>query len=428
MGPNRRYPQLWGALVLGALGCTGTSTGNPIEDPGRGEETGGGNGQCEERRVVSLALDAESELGFSANDLLEGVRGSHADTLRWHSLADVSYGPEQGEQPLTLSLTPRGEARFIDYEPKAQTGGIEIGVRCEDALEVPLDVALRSAGGALDESFGATLSARSKAVGRIYHRLKADALRGSLTVTAPDGYALTALTFDIHASRFGLSGAIVPTLEKTTRDAASSRATGVLASWGPATCAAGGVPVPRNAEVASFSGDDVIALAAAHPEAPLRWSDGRDTTLTLAFTPSAGGACAVLEESDYASPLADGEVGTLRLAGTLRAQSADGRIDASWSGTLTARASASGMLDEATFEGGPGGVTGFDVSAYDRTYVRAALALAPSGSWSGDVTLIGLMDAHCDTTPRTDPGGGVSVPACPGAEMEEVARATLGGR
>jgi hypothetical protein len=171
MDARLRQTTLWGTWVALVASCGGTSTGNPY-DRGTGGEHSGNSGQCEEQRAMELELDAESELGFSARDVLDHAGEQREETLRWRALNGVSYGPESGTQTLTFGITPTGKARFVEYVPKSS--GFEIASDCGEQLEIPVEVTLQSAQGALDERFTTVLTARSVELGRIYHRLKAE--------------------------------------------------------------------------------------------------------------------------------------------------------------------------------------------------------------------------------------------------------------
>lgn len=441
---------LWSVL---SASCIGTSTGNPIGSgsrdvgkpeptgPDLGEETGNG-GRCEVVSSRDVAEGEQTPLNFAPRDVLANVLREHAETLHWQPITIGSYGPESGDQALTVTLTrTNAPLRFVDYEPKS--GGPEIGGDCPDALEIEVNVGLKSALGALDERFVAKLSARSKHVARLYHVLDADQLGGALEFdNISDGFMFTKLAVELSATQFGTAGSLTPTLEKRSgesgADGASSNAAvsggrgGVLAYWGSAMCRTG-VAVPRTARFASFSADDVLARLAVAQQACVRWSDASESALTLSFESSDEGACAVLEESRFSFP--NEKTGTLLFTGTLAAASADGRIAATWPVELTARPSASGelevialQLDQNVRRDNPSlrdyGLSGFDVSSYDFFSVNVALALG-GGGWSGEIGITGFTRPNCPTTPVTDPSGGASSPGCPGATPTPVASASV---
>lgn len=426
------------ALLLLWAGCTGTSTGNPLGDGGDtgpdlggGEETGGE--ACEEVGAREVGEDEQTELGFSARDVLMNAAGAHSETLRWQPLRVADYGPESGEQALSIAIVrTAAPVRLVDYEKK---GAGEEYEYCPDLLEIEVDVSLQTAAGALAEQFTTKLRARSKEVAHISHRLDPQQLGGSFAVTElrlEEGYALELLHVDMSLTRFGISGSLTPSFERTTADSASQAAGGVLATWGLAACQGGGVAVPLAEPVAGFSGAEVVALLNAN-DASARWHDDSESALALAFEPATDGACAVLEESDDALY---GPQGTLAITGTLRANSADGRIDASWPVRLTAHPSESGALEMIAVEldyvvNRQGwsladyGLHGFDVSAYDYFGVGVNLAVSGAGAWSGKVEVTGYERPDCPTAPVVDENGGASSPGCPGSTPHVVASATL---
>ena len=448
IGLNERLSVgLWSVLVVG---CIGTSTGNPIgsgsRDVGKPEPTGpdlGEEASADDRcQVVASREVTEGEqtpLGFAAEEVLANVLREHAETLHWQPLTNGSYGPESGDQALTVAMTRTSSPlRFVDYEPKS--GGPEIGGDCPDALEVEVNVGLKSALGALDERFVAKLSARSKHVARLYHVLDADDLGGALAFESiGDGFMFTKLAVGLSATSFGTAGSLMPTFEKRSGDGASSSAavssgrSGVLAYWGSASCRTG-VAVPRTARFASFSAEDVLARLSAAQQARVRWSDGNESALTLSFASSDEGACAVLEESRFSFP--NEKVGTLLFKGMLSAASQDGRIAATWPVELTARPSESGelelialQLDQDVRRDNPSlsdyGLSGFDVSSYDFFSVNVALSLGRT-DWSGEIGITGFTKPNCPAAPVMDSNGGGS-PGCPGSTPTPVATATVTG-
>ncbi len=417
MSAFRNPSTLLCAVALSSFACTNTSTGNPLNNgPGTGGEAADHDGHCEERGAVTLELDEQSTLGFSAADMLALADNAQDQTLNWHALSNVSVGPESGEQALTLEITSRGQARLVDYERKAN--GFEIGGECPDRLEVPVTLKLRSAQGALDESIETTLSARSAHVARIYHRLPADKIAGSLEVEAQDGFKLNSLTVALSLTSFGGSGEITPMLEKSSGDTASAAPSRPLASWGQSGCENLTIPVPAEAAVADFSGVDVLALLKANPSTPAAIKAEQFET-TLTFVPDSDGFCAMVEPSVFAPPGANSEVGTLRVGGTLHVRTESDAFEAHIRGTLAARPKADGSLESVAFEGERANVVGFsgvDVTAYDQHVLRAYLELAAQGTWTGDITLVAYELPDCSTE-ATENGS----PGCEGATPHELA-------
>ncbi|HVZ35078.1 MAG TPA: hypothetical protein VG963_21780 [Polyangiaceae bacterium] len=427
------------ALAL-ADGCTGTDTGNPIEkgDNGGGTETGGA--YCRAASTQTVALDAVTDLSFSANDVLAYAGGAHQETITWLPASLTSYGPESGAQSLSLSLVPAGNrARYVHYVP--DTGGLDIGTNCRDALEVDMEVTLQSGQGALDEHFQAILSANSRELATLYHVLDPNKLGGSFaaTPTQPNGFALTQLAVGMSFTRYGLSGSLQPTFERHeggsgSDGSVSSAPSSPLATWGLPPCEDGGIAVPSDASVAGFSARDALALLAEHATAQGRWDDGAATSLSLSFSAASDDACAVL---DATGVLTNNPVGTLRAYGTLTANSQDGHVAAHWPAVISARPDASGALEAIEIALDPNvqlpmgsladqyGIEGFDTSGYDFFGVAVQLSLAQSGAWGGTVMITGYVRPNCSTTPTVDPNGGISSPGCPGSTPHALATLSL---
>lgn len=434
----RYLRRAWMASVL--IGCVGTSTGNPTDDPGRepglgsGEETGSNSQYCRVASARNVADQEQTPLGFAASEVLAYLVGERQETLRWQPQRGSEYGPESGEQALSLKVSrTSAPIRLVDYEPKQ--GGPEIGANCSDALEIEVEVALRSAQGALAETFKKKVEVRGKQLARIYHRIASKDLGGSFAYStiSPAGFEFTQLTFDMTFTPYGSAGQLSPTLERETNDAVSNApGSGPLALWGLAACQ-NGTAIPLDARVAAYSGQDVLNALSAMPKPAVRWHDGTTSKLTLSYEPSERGVCAVLVNDNHAL---EGKAGTLLLTGTLVAKSDDGRIDARWQVLATARPGSAGALETIGVEldyrvrrDNPSladyGISGFDVSSFDSFGVGVKLSVSKEGVWSGDVSVTGFTRPNCPTAPTTDPSGGAGSPGCPGSTPTTVAKATL---
>jgi hypothetical protein len=439
------YLQPWPALALALslAGCLGTSTGNPTEDPG--EEHGGGTGvgsYCKEASSRPVPVDEQTSLGFSAQQVLEFVEGEQQETLTWHAQPLASYGPESGEQQATLTVTRRDTPiRLVQY--RADTGGAEIaiGSDCSDALAIDVHVALRTAGGALDESFDATLVARSSRKVSIYQRLDHKNLGGSFAITQfhQPRFRVAQMHLAVTWTPFGTTGALNVVFEQPSEDGTavgSGPGTGPLASWGPASCGPwSGDPVPLDQPVAGFSGNDVLALLASVDALNVAWSGAPASSASVAFALS-GGVCAQLEPAPF-SP-GNPDVGSLILAGVLSVRSQDGRIDAAWPVQVNALPNEGGALDEVKLafddqrlqqQGSLQaryGLSGIDASAYDFSSASFTLTLSPAGALTGELRVTGYTLPMCSTEPiRNADGQIVGSPGCQGATPTELAKAQL---
>lgn len=200
-------------LAVGAAGCLGGQTGgegNPSETPDRAN--------CLEV-IESIALDeVVSALGFSGAAAVAPVLGSHEASLTW--LTDtqpVSYGPEQGVSSIevVVELGEAGTARWVHTVPVEQEGpSTDLAPACaSDRLELDVRVMLTTAGGALAESFEATLVAAELRALRLSAELPLDALSGSFAVSVPEGYATRSLLVEASWREQRFDGSLSGLLE-----------------------------------------------------------------------------------------------------------------------------------------------------------------------------------------------------------------------
>jgi hypothetical protein len=435
-----RLPSL--ALSLSLLGAAlaacddGTSTGNPTLPDGEGSNETAGRSNCKVVSAQDLALDADTALGFRAGDVLAFVEGSHAEKLTWYPQSIASYGPESGEQALTLTVTRKGAPRLTKYTQDNSRG--EIGSDCSDAVEVDVTVGLQSAQGALDEQLPGTLAITGGLAASLHLAPDPNALGGSFHITEVNvaGYKLVQMFLDIQFTKFGTSGQLSPIFEMRSAGAVSASAgdRNPLAAWGPPACGFGLHAVPRSAKVLGFSADDVIARLDATKSAKVAFQGAVPADLTLArFVPSSDYVCALLEPSLFDFGMAPG---TLTIRGKLGVKSADGRIDGSWPLELVAKPNANGELEQVSLgfdtmsQTGPVslssyGLNGIDVSAYDNASPSLMLSLSATEPLHGELRVTGYKLPNCSTEVMMFPGGGSGTPGCQGATPTEVARASI---
>ncbi|HEX6242794.1 MAG TPA: hypothetical protein VFZ61_17900 [Polyangiales bacterium] len=435
--PTLALPLSMFAAALYACG-EGTSTGNPNDnpEPGLGGEAGSG---CKETQSEEVALDADTELGFRAGDVLSFIEGVHEETLTWNAQSVASYGPESGQQALTLEVTRKGAPRLTRYTHDSSRGE-EVGSDCSPAIEVDVELRVKTAQGALDEQLTGTLQIKSALSASLYVNPKPDKLGGSFHITEvhSPGFKLVQLFLRIEFTKFGTSGELRPTFER--RDSGSVGASAgdmkPLAAWGPPACGYGLNAVPRSENVAGFSADEVIALLDAAQGASVAFAGGAPSPLTLAGFQAndAKFACALLQRSvfDSLSPL-----GSVTIRGKLGVKSADGRIDGSWPLELVAKPNAEGALDTVNIQfdsmlqpsGPPSldswGIHGVDVSAYDFASPSLTLALSADSALEGELKVTGYKLPMCSNEVTETPGGGSGSPGCPGATPTDVTSARI---
>lgn len=459
---RRRAWQWWNSTIAAlAVGCTGTSTGNPWEDP---TENGAAGGMCDEVKTALPSLDAPSALGFSAGDVLALTQDSEEVSLEWVPNDLVTFGPESGTGMLTVRVQPRegGKPRYVDRMPKAQRGGgDEIGLgsaapadSCPDGVELDVTVEIASRGRALDERFDAVLRATNANVARVYQQRKAAELGGNLeAVLKNDPSAkLETAVFDLKFSKLGPTGSLGLAFEQP-----APSGTGANASVSRGAVAAGVARWPANVQceddpisgaqfgartdqkIDGFSAQDGVdrfnavglQLTAA----------GAATKLTASFAPQAA-ACAVLESAQFGP---NEPVPNVVVTGKLTLRSEDRRIEGQWPMQLKAAAGADGSLGsvkvaydlhgnmlaslvraevfESTY-----GIHGLDMAGFDEAGIVVSITIADDAVVRGELIVNGVKHANC---PAQAPSGGASqgmgTPGCAGAQFTQVWTATISG-
>ena len=209
----------WVFSALGALACTGGQTG---------EE---GDARCRAERTP-LTLDEVSPLGIAPNDLWALTHGGFSIPLTWLPVTGLEYGPESGASTLTLRLENARAPVYIHSEYRAPATEL-LYLACADSLELTADAALSSAGGALDESFEATLTAQNATTTLLLKDFDPGKLGGALALQpAAPSLRVPRLSFQVQWTADGASGLLAAGLEQTSSAATSFRLA-PLACFGP---------------------------------------------------------------------------------------------------------------------------------------------------------------------------------------------------
>lgn len=201
-------------LALTAFGCGGSgggATGGSANGglPGTGgviQQTGGsggiiGNGECTET-TTDVAPDSQTALGFSANDLLATVGGARQSDLYWmpsnlyatNSLAGTAT-PLTLEVTLSTTLSPT----YVDSQGGGcPSGGLPACIECRSRLLVPVDMAIATGDGALNEHVAFVLEAYDAATPTFVFDVDAASLVGTYlsAVTPQTGYTAVGIHFD----------------------------------------------------------------------------------------------------------------------------------------------------------------------------------------------------------------------------------------
>lgn len=210
-----------GSLLVLAGACT---LGNdPAELP-----------YCEDV-ATALAMDEVSPLGFSGADVLAFAAGTKDETLVY-----ARRGVD--DTPLTLELGSVDGARFVQSTAVyPDEGGVQadIGVVCDDRVEVDVAVELITADGAFDEAWQGALVAISGDAASTRHELDPDALGGTydmdVDIDVAD-YDARSLWVEIQLDAIGTSGAIRGQVsgeeDCTSGDCAAWSSEVVVGTWG----------------------------------------------------------------------------------------------------------------------------------------------------------------------------------------------------
>jgi hypothetical protein len=350
---------------------------------------------CEAGRTTAVSLTQQTELGFSASDVLEYAAGEHHEPLTWLSDPTIAVGPEDGVQDLTIVLEPRSDsARFHDPE----TGPIGHGAACRSWLEVDVRVTLRSTARALHETFDATLVSKDVRVAHLAAQTEEPRLQGLLEATQ-SGMRPSMMALVLAFSPFGVTGS----LDAHWLDTTSARTT--LAHWGASRCEGKAFALGPSQQLEGVSPQMLLDQISALERMTLTWLDGTRTTASVELEPDGNGAC--LSVRDYL----DATGIDLQMNGTLTIESDDGRFSASMPASLSM-----GFGDESTDDlhvsvltSSPAEVPAADLGFPDidgtelePLHRELHVSLDPSGEPSGTVSLRGVRRSNCV---NTEPGG-----------------------
>jgi hypothetical protein len=358
---------------------------------------------CQEVVTVLAGVDATSEIGFTAADVLAVAEGSHTAPIFWHP-GDVQFGPETGEGQLSVDISyAGGEIRYVHA---AAPDAAEMG--CVDRLEIDAGVELHTAGGALDESFASTLRASQPDVAMIRHELALDAIAGALEVTSiePANGEAAPISVELGVSTFGVFGSFDGGVEVTSGDAVAfglqnyaTFPTDGLDCEFPAEA-----PVPFDATWAGVSPAQALALLDAFPTLELHWDGDAPTALTLEVAPAGAIACGRIDANGLAAPL------HFDVAVTMHSE--DGRLDGALVLRADANVDAEGELAELSIRSDAAygdfasiadfedtfGVHGVDLSGYDGGGISFDLTCSADGH-HGAITVLAAEAPECSDEP-----------------------------
>ncbi len=432
------------ALALGlASACGGGQTGDLSGKGDRssqkvGHEAAAG---CDEHRV-DVGFDEQTELG-SAEELLSFAERTFDAPLAWKTSASGSWeaGPESGEGVVHLTVTRGAKAYLLSYTPEQDDSGREIasaGVLCPPKrLGVEAAVAVTTDGGALAESFNTLLRSEARGVATLNVPFALADLNGELSVqTSSASTELVQLGLDAVLTAAGTTGTISG-MEQTRSgsgpDGTVSARQALLAVWpGSEACTesgkyGAGLDLALDDEVLGATG--ASSLDAVTPSEPVavQWLDGTATTLNVGIA-SSGVGCFRISDSPVpgdGGPLAQYPV-------TVTLESADGRLNGSYTGQVQARGDAGERRVVASvtllLPAADVAQSGFESAAVPSGTENVLLQFessAKSGASSGFVHLTAIGKSPCASEPAmSGSGSGAGVPGCAGATQTKVETAS----
>jgi hypothetical protein len=155
---------------------------------------------CEVQEEQLLEVDEQSPLGFSPGEFASFAEGELTVPIQWGGDDRVaSMTPESGQGVLHLDVVPTYPARYVRSVP----ANSELGGPCFTQVEVPVDIQLRTDGGALNERFSTTLSSATGTVSDVRYFTKA--LDGDFAATLTEG-SISGHLFSIEFDANGLAG------------------------------------------------------------------------------------------------------------------------------------------------------------------------------------------------------------------------------
>lgn len=237
---NHRFPlrlracaSLGGLLVLAA--CTSGQTGGQIGGPAFEDS-------CRETANV-LEPDAQSPLGFSADDVLAFAGETHTATMAWgpgeehQGLVEVTPEPASTELELTVTYTG-GPVTFVaqDVEHGRSDEGLEPALQpdtnaCSDFLLIEVEVHVQTENGAFDDTFTAQLRATSAEATELLVPFERTDLQGSFTAEPlQEGAEVKQMTWSARLTPDAFSGSVDGLIELQQGDTVSGTSV-TFATW-----------------------------------------------------------------------------------------------------------------------------------------------------------------------------------------------------
>ncbi len=313
---------LIGAMSIGVMsaGCTTGQIGGEV-----GADENDGTDSCEVVGTNSVVGSETTNLGFSANEIIDQVVGTHQTGLAWaqsESLDELMVTPEAGESAVTLDIVvDDSSARLLDREPRSIVGDGEglttASAYCPDTLAFDAAVTITSENGAFDDTFEVTFFARSSLLATATIELHPEQTAGRFDVVPKDddGDTTVSSQLQLAIAAGAPSGKIVANVETETEDAIAQAQliVGTFPDQEEDGCDQGYL-LDSDSPTVQAARSAVASLS----DFTMTYSDDSSTALTLSH--DLGVAC--LRTNDAESRIAFKTV--------TAAQAEDGSIDGTW--------------------------------------------------------------------------------------------------
>jgi len=187
-------------ISLGILAVSCFFGCNPDTLPG--ENAGPDTGYGCDISSTDLEMDDLSSFGFSADELMAAVEGSHDGTLEWWDGRTTT---------LEIELASAESAQLVEKTPwGVHNAPDEYLLGCTTALEVTVDIAVRTADGVLDEAATVVMTATDPQWGQVQFEPGGIAEEGETSVLLDASewthvYRVLSTTIDVEGAQGTIS-------------------------------------------------------------------------------------------------------------------------------------------------------------------------------------------------------------------------------
>lgn len=425
------------ALLFAAAGslsgCLSGQIGGEVDN--NGDEWAGEGERCDEEETDLAATEATS-LGFTVEDLVEVIEGTHDAPLVWSDLDVEGVTITPGTASTTeieIEVTALLDtARYVAREAKSNDSGSEgfpaigeVDVVCSDAIRIDAEVRVVTGNGALEDTFTTTFSSTDGLIASTRIPLSPGELEGSFDVDVSqlENAEANGTALNLQIAFGQISGTVVSAVQQVHGEATSHRSLAVAEFPGGEDGCTVGVPI----------GDSplVVAIEQAlgeHTEFEFSWQG--EETLGLTIDPGLIGPFCYENNSQQG-------MAKLRANGQFAVELADGSIDGSWPLEIQAEVLGGEVIEvhvlrnsylavrfaAADFEEATG-ISGIESDAAELTYSFGYIVHVQDDlPAAGEITLMEALVPECaqpgNEPPIEEYEGGGTVPGCAGIDFVE---------